>query len=198
MNIRKDVIKLALPIMGTAAIDENYIAGSIGGLINIPGSALSITATTLVGYCVGKNEYKEAQNTIMYLIKLSSLLMLLLCIPTFPAANYIASIYTESQQVAELAASITRVFCIATPVLWTLSFLLPSGLRGAGDAKYTMVVSIISMWISRITLAYVLSIPLKMGLMGVWAGMYVDWMVRGIFYYIRLYRGKWKTNSLQN
>ena len=70
--------------------------------------------------------------------------------------------------------------------------MLPAGLRGAGDGRYTMVTSILGMWIFRIGLGYVFGVILKMGVTGVWIGMYVDWIVRGSLYYLRLRGGNWK------
>lgn len=180
--------------MGTVAIAANYIAGSISSLINIPGSALSIAATTLVGQNMGRGESEEAKSTLLYLTKLSSVCLLVLCGLSFPTAGLLASMYTSSGDVVAMSAHLIRLFAIATPLLWSFSFLLPAGLKGAGDAKYTMVSSFISMWAFRITLGYIFGIPLKLGVAGIWLGMFVDWLVRGVLYYRRLRGDKWKQN----
>jgi len=39
---------------------------------------------------------------------------------------------------------------------------------------------------------YLLGGAAKMGLMGVWVAMYIDWLVRSIVFTIRFARGKWK------
>jgi len=53
-------------------------------------------------------------------------------------------------------------------------------------------VSICSMWICRIILAYVLSLHLGLGLMGIWIAMTIDWLVRAIFFSSRVLGGKWR------
>ena len=177
--------------LGTASIASNYIAGSIASLINVPGSALGIAATTVVGQNMGRGESKEAKKSLLYLVKLSSLSLLVLSALSFPASDFLASLYTKSSDVIKLSSLLIRLSAVATPLFWSIAFVLPAGLKGAGDVKYTMVTSIIGMWAFRITLGYILAIPLKIGVAGVWLGMFTDWVVRGTLYYIRLKRDRW-------
>ena len=53
-------------------------------------------------------------------------------------------------------------------MIWPLAFTLPNTMRSAGDAKFTMTVSILSMWFVRIALAYLIGVSLHVGLLGVW------------------------------
>jgi putative MATE family efflux protein len=193
-NAGKLITQIFIVGMGTASIAANYIAASIFGLLNIPGAALSIAATTLVGQYMGRGESDEAKSTLTYLIKAASVSLFAMCALVFPFSTFIASLYTSSRDVIEIAAAVIRTSIITIPTIWSLSFLLPAGLKGAGDAKYTMAVSVFSMWAFRITMGYILGVPLKMGVMGVWIGMYIDWLVRAVLFYIRLQSGKWKKN----
>ncbi|MDU3076577.1 MAG: FMN/FAD transporter, partial [Mixta calida] len=70
-------------------------------------------------------------------------------------------------------------------------WVLPAGLKGARDARYTMYVSMLSMWGARVVAGYLLGIVLGMGVVGVWLGMFLDWLVRGICFWRRLISGKW-------
>lgn len=182
--------------MGTAATAANVVAGSVFGLINIPGTALSIAATTIVGQYVGRGEQEEAKETLLYITKFASLCLLLISVLIFPFSKFLAGLYTSSEDVILLASNIIKTSAISMPLLWSISFIIPAGLKGAGDAKYTMVVSIFGMWTFRITLGYVLGVPLGLGVMGVWLGMYADWVVRGTLFYLRLRSGKWNKRFL--
>jgi putative MATE family efflux protein len=177
--------------MGTVSIASNTISNSVAGMLNIPGNALSIAATALVGQYMGKGDSKEAEKCLSYIIKLSTVCMTVLGALCFPFAKGIASLYSNSQDIVSLTASILRVEAVFI-TLWSLSFVLPAGLKGAGDAKYTMVTSIIGMWVFRITMGYILGVPLKLGVIGIWLGMFTDWAVRGALYYIRFRKGEWK------
>ena len=86
---------------------------------------------------------------------------------------------------------VLRAFFLAAILVWPLSFTLPNALRAAGDVKYTMTVSILSMWIGRIAASYIFVFYLHLGLMGVWVGMFIDWYIRGASYLIRYLSDKW-------
>ena len=193
-NGGKLITQIFIVGMGTATIAANTITSSVFGLINIPGCALSIAATTLVGHHMGRGESEEAQSTIMYLTKATSLCILAISLITFPCARLLVSAYTTNSDVIPIAVNLIRTSLLSMPLLWAVSFVIPAGLKGAGDARYTLMVSIFGMWAFRVTLGYVMAIPLGLGVMGVWLGMYIDWLVRGVLFYTRLKRGKWKNN----
>ncbi|MDF2522528.1 MAG: efflux family protein [Clostridiales bacterium] len=184
--------------MGTAAIAANYIATSIFALFSIPGNAMSVASTTLIGQSMGKGDTEEARKTMRYLTLFTSACLLVLSAFLFPMSGLLSSLYTQSQDVIDLSAKILKLSAIFMPLLWALSFVLPAGLRGAGDAKYTMVTSILGMWVFRITLAYFLGVPLGLGVIGIWLGMFADWFVRSILYYVRFKGDKWKRNTIVN
>lgn len=50
------------------------------------------------------------------------------------------------------------------------------------DAKFTMVVSIFSMWLFRIAFAYFFVRVMNTGVMGVWYGMFIDWIFRAVLF----------------
>jgi putative MATE family efflux protein len=194
-SIGKLITQIYIVSLGTVALASNSIAGSIAGMINVPGAAFSIAATTIVGQRIGKGKPEEAEKSLMYLTYLSIGCLTILGLLSMPFAPYLAKLYSKDLAVIALSAKVLRMnglFIIA----WSFSFILPAGLRGAGDVKYTMFTSIAGMWIFRITLGYVLSITLGIGLIGVWLAMYIDWIVRGTMYYLRVKSGKWKSKAV--
>ncbi|NSW91637.1 MAG: MATE family efflux transporter, partial [Firmicutes bacterium] len=188
----KLITQIFVVAMGTASIAANYIAGSIFTLINIPGSALSIAATAMVGQSMGKGEKDEAGRLLMYLTKLTSICLFFPYVLSFLLAPSLSSLYSQIDEVIKISSDLLRLNSICMPLAWSTLFIIPAGLKGAGYARYTMIVSIFSMWAFRITLGYLLGIPLNLGVRGVWLGMFADWIVRSVLFYLRLRRGKWK------
>ena len=76
-------------------------------------------------------------------------------------------------------------------LIWPSGYMLPIVFRGAGDAKFPMVVNIVSMMGCRIALSYVFAIGLNMGMIGTWAAMFVDWIVKSIIYEWHYKNEKW-------
>jgi Na+-driven multidrug efflux pump len=88
--------------------------------------------------------------------------------------------------------------------IWPLAFTLPNAFRAASDVKFSMKISVFSMWVFRVALSYVFAkeslslfgftIPgFGMSVLGVWVAMYVDWVFRAILFVIRFVSGKWLT-----
>lgn len=194
-NGGKLIMQIFIVDMGTIAMASNTITNSICNLLNIPGNSMSIAATALVGRYMGKKDEKEAGNCLSYITKLAMLLLFIVGLMSLIFARELASLYTTNRDIINITVGILRVNAFAT-IYWPLSFVLPAGLKGAGDAKYTMITSIIGMWLFRITLGYILGITLKFGLIGTFLGMYTDWLVRGILYVVRFRSGKWKLHSV--
>ena len=95
-----------------------------------------------------------------------------------------------------MAVIVIRYHSICCMMIWPLAFTLPNTMRSAGDAKFTMTVSILSMWFVRIALAYLIGVSLHVGLLGVWIAQTLDWVVRAGFYIVRYLGHKWENKSV--
>jgi len=177
--------------LGTAAITVNAIAGSLSMFTQITGSSLSIAIVTIVGQCVGSGNIKDARKFIKSLLGLSTVLFVVigaLCVIFLP---FLIGIYHPPAEFVKPIYHLMLLTIIAQPLFWSLSFMLPAALRAAGDSKFTSVMSLLTMWILRISLGYVLGIVLDYGLMGVWIAMIVEWGVRGLIFGLRFRGDKW-------
>jgi Na+-driven multidrug efflux pump len=122
-------------------------------------------------------------------------------IGTFSLLNFIfmeplVSLFQLSPEAHEMAKTFLRVHCISMAIGWPMSFALPNALRAAGDARYVMLVASVSMWIVRVSAAYLLSYPIGVGPLGVWIAMGADFAGRGSFYLGRWLRGRWQTKTV--
>ena len=177
--------------MGTAAIAANAIANSIAGISGIPGSAICLGVVTVMGQCVGARDYEQAVYYTKRLMALAYLCLAAADLLVFCFAGRLIPLFGLSPQAAASAEDILRVFALFNAAFWVPSFVMPAALRAAGDARGTMIISALSMWIFRVGCSY-LFVFFGMGVQSVWAGMYVDWLVRGIVFITRFARGKWK------
>jgi putative MATE family efflux protein len=194
-NTGKLIVQVFIVTMGTASIAANAIGMSISQIINVPGNALCLAATTLVGQYVGRNDIKGAKSTLIYLVKFTTVCLVTIGVIFVPIAEWVASLYTNVPEVIRLTGLLIKSNSIAL-LAWAISFVLSSGLKGAGDTRYTMMTAFIGMWIFRIGLGYIIGIVFKVGILGIWIAMYVDWIVRGTLYLLRLRGTKWILHRL--
>ena len=177
---------------GTAAITANAICNNLGSLSNIPGAAIGLGMVTVVGQCVGARDHTQARRYTKLLVGWTYAVMALTNLAVLLLAKPLIGMYHVSVETNTMAFEVMAVYCILCAVIWPLSFTTPNALRAAGDARFTMTVSMFSMWIFRIGFSYILGSWLQMGLFGVWLAMEIDWVVRALFFTIRFLGKKWE------
>ncbi len=195
-QIGKLLVQGFIAVFGTASIAANAISGSITSFINIPGGAIGLASITVIGQAIGAKRPDQAVYFGKRLLLITYLSMTALAIPGYLLTPSIVHIFNLSAEATELAGNVIRTAMLFSAILWPTAFSLPNFLRAAGDAKFTMVVSMFSMWTFRVAMSYLLAITLQWGIYGVWAGMYIDWFSRSLFFIVRFSRGKWKTKRV--
>ncbi len=176
--------------MGTNVIAGNFIAFSIVSLINLPGNALGSASTIIIGTRLGKGQIGQAERQLTHIFWLSTLGLCALALVSAPFAGLLAAFYTNEPDVIDVVKILVWLNAAFMP-FWAASWVLPAGLKGARDARFTMWISLLGMWGCRILAGYALGIMLGMGVVGIWLGMFLDWIVRGAFFYWRMVSGRW-------
>lgn len=190
-QIGKLLVSSLTATFGTAAIAANAVANSIAGFANIPGIAIGLAMVTVIGRCIGAGEKEQAKRYSRKLLGLAYGGMCLTDITLLILVRPLVGCFSLSGEAFAITVQLLQTFSICAMLIWPLSFALPNVLRAAGDAKYTMEVSVFSMWVFRVASSYFFAGTLKMGVLGVWIGMYVDWVFRSLLFVIRYKRGKW-------
>ena len=177
--------------LGTSAIAANAVANTLSTLANIPGNTMSLAMIPVVGQCLGAGEKKQAKRYVFLLMGIAMVGLAAANAALFFLIPLLVVWFNLSAEASALCTMVVRMFNIASVFFWACSFTLPNALRTGGDAKFTMTVSIISMWLFRVILSYVFVLQFHLGLAGVWLGMFIDWLCRDICFIARFISGKW-------
>ena len=188
--------KILIATFGTYSIAANAVSNNLAQMQIIPGMAMSLAMVTVVGQCVGANDYKQAKYYVKKLLKITYLSMAGLIVVLIIATPSILTFYSLSKETTDLAYQCIFLHAIIAALIWPTSFTFPNALRAANDAKFTMIVSAASMLIFRLCFSYVLGQYMNLGLIGVWIAMFIDWGVRCIFFIWRYFSGKWMNRQL--
>lgn len=195
-QIGKILVASIIAGLGTSSITANAVAGNIANLQIVPGSAIGMAMVTVVGQCVGAKEYGQAKKyakkmmLYAYIAIWSSTAVIALFL------NQILGFYSLSPETTAITIQIFIVHGVCATLIWAPAFALPNALRAGNDVKYTMYVSLISMWTCRIALSYFFVYVMQVGVIGIWISMCIDWLVRGIFFVIRFRGDKWTKKTL--
>ena len=170
--------------LGTASIASYAVACSLVTLLYLPGNALGLGLITIVGQCVGAGKPKEAMHYTRLLLGINYLILAVISTAMFFGTDWLVSVYNLSSEAAAISHVLLRAHCAAM-ILWPAAFTLPNALRAAMDARFTMMVSVFSMWAFRIGFAYVFVNLFKLGVPGVGYGMFIDWAFRAAVFLAR-------------
>ena len=77
-----------------------------------------------------------------------------------------------------------------------MGIVIHSGMRAAGDVKFSMITSCASMWLCRVSFTIFLCRVYGFGPIAVWIGMFADWTVRGIVFTIRFHSRRWLNHHI--
>lgn len=191
-QIGKILVQGIIAGLGTSAITANAISSTIGGFGVLPGSAVALALLTVVGQCMGAGDYDGIKQYTRRLMKYSYIIIIILNLLIILLLPLILKLYGLSDETSTLASKLIIYHCILSSIIWPLSFALPSALRATYDVKFTMWISLFSMWVWRIAFSYVLAINFEMGVLGVWIAMTIDWLFRSICFVTRFRKERYR------
>lgn len=187
----KLAIQSTVSAMGTAAIAAQAMANILEMVNGIFGVGVGIGLMTMVGQALGAGKKEEARYYIVKCTKIGLVGILVSCLAVFGLAEPVTRLAGMEPESARLCIEMVTAITIAKPLFWAFSFIPGYGMRAAGDVKFSMITSTLTMWCLRVVLCIFLVKTYNMGPMAVWYGMFADWAVRGIVFTLRFRGDRW-------
>ena len=187
----KLAIQSTVSTMGTAVIAAQAMTNILEGLNGIFGLGVGMCLMTVVGQCMGAGRKEEARYYIIKLCIIAEVGITISCLLVYAMLRPVTLIAGMESTSAALCIEMMTAITIVKPLIWTGSFVPAYGLRAAGDVRFSMTTSIITMWGCRVALCIFLVRTYNMGPMAVWYGMFADWALRSVIFFSRFLSGKW-------
>lgn len=190
------LVKVALSsvvaLFGTYQIAANGVAQSIWSLAALMGVAMSSAFIPVIGQCMGANETDEAEYYFKKLMKITVIASVAWNVIILAATPLAMMAYDLSAETKSLIVWLVVIHNVFNAFAYPFSGPLSAGLRAAGDAKFTMAVTVISTIGIRLLLSVLLGIVLNMGVIGIALAMCADWLFKAVLFEIRFRKGVWK------
>lgn len=186
----KLAIASTVSTMGTVAISAQAMTDIMELVNGIFSNSVGIGLMTVVGQCIGAHRSQEARYYIVKLMRVAWIGVLVSCLLVLAFTKPVTWISGMEPAAADLCLKMVTAMTIVKPLVWVGAFGLPYGFRAAGDVRVPMVVSVCSMWFCRVGICVLLVRVFHFGLMAVWIGIFVDWIVRATVFSVRFVRGK--------
>ena len=190
------LVKVALSsivaLFGTYQIAANGVAQSLWSLAALMGVAMSSAFIPVIGQCMGANETDEAEYYFKKLMKITVIASVAWNVIILAATPLVMMAYDLSAETKSLIIWLVVIHNAFNAFAYPFSGPLSAGLRAAGDAKFTMVVTVISTIGIRLLLSVLFGIVLNMGVIGIAFAMCADWLFKAVLFEIRFRKGMWK------
>lgn len=211
LSIVKETVKIGLPVslnglafsfiyiilarfiseygtVGFASVGISHRSESLSYQITV---GFSLAAAILTGQSVGANDTERAEKLAMKTLGFGSVVILIYALLLFIFSAEVASIFTTDPDVIK-TASIFNKISASVIIFSAVEVILSGAFAGAGDSMPPAVIST-SINILRIPLAGILS--LYFALTGIWIGIALTVLLKGVLIFIWFKRGKWKNKK---
>lgn len=185
-------------IVNQFGVDANAaysVAGRIDSFAAMPAMSFAIALSTFVGQNMGANRPDRVKAGLHATLIMTSVISLMISIVTVLFGKLLMRMFTNDQVVIDLGAHYLQIIG-SSYILFSLMFVVNGVLRGAGDTLIPMFISLFSLWIIRIPVAYLLSRNPSIGVLGIWWSIPIGWFSGLVLYYVYYRMGYWKKKSV--
>ena len=181
----KVALSSVVALFGTYQIAANGISQSIWSVAALISVTMGPVFITVIGQCMGAGDIRQAEYYFRKLTKVTVCISVAWNTLIFLITPLLIKIFAVSRQTGQMILYLVLIHNIANAVVFPFADPLGKGLRAAGDAMFTMGISLFTTIGVRLILSILLGIVLDLGVIGIALAMCLDWTVRGVIFWIR-------------
>ncbi len=183
--------------LGTIALAATNLASHINSLAFMPLIGSGIAVTTMVGQRLGRNQPAAAEYCTWTGFHLALLYTLVMALAYIAVPELFLKPFKARAQGADFAAAyaiaipllrIVALYCIFDAFYMTFT----ATLKGAGDTRFIMWVSVPLAWVLMVIPAFVAQAYFNAGIFLIWGFLCAYVIVLALVFYFRFRQGKWK------
>lgn len=185
-------------IVNQHGIDANAAysaAGRIDNFAAMPAMSFAVALSTFVGQNMGANRPDRVKAGLRATLIMTGIVSLMISLITVLFGNTLMHIFTNDAVVISIGGDYLRIIG-SFYILFSIMFTINGLLRGAGDTLVPMFISLFSLWLIRIPVAWYLSQKNALGVDGIWWSIPAGWLAGVVLYYIYYRMGYWKKKAV--
>lgn len=176
--------------LGTNQFAAHQVGMNVMSLSFSFGDGMQVAAVSLIGQSLGKQDPELAKRYGKICQRMGNIISVILSALYLVGGRWFFGLYFKEPDVIAIGVEIMQVMVVI--VLMQVSQVIYMGcLRGAGDVRFTMVASTISVTLIRPIMSWVFAYGLSLGVIGIWLGIVCDQVARLILTHYRFRSGKW-------
>ena len=175
---------------GAGAVAAFLLASRYDQIAFFPAMTIGMAVATLTGQNIGAHKHQRVNEVFRWGLLLSCSITLLVSATAVFAPYLLLRLFTNDAQVIAIGTRYLRVVG-ACYVLFSVTFVSNGVINGSGHTFMTTLISLISLWVVRVPLAWLFTHWLHR-VDGIWYAMSISFatsMLIGLGYY---YSGRWR------
>lgn len=189
------VITMIVSSLGANVLIAKSYVQAVSQLISLCASAISQGNQIIVGRKVGAKNYLYAKKQGYRSMSIGIIVSLILCILVCVFSDSLMHIFTNNQEVMQIAREVFLIAIILESAR-AVNMVLVGSLNASGDVKYPLFCSLIVLWGISLPFSYFLAIHLHLGLVGVWLAYAIDETLRSMLMIKRWQSNIWQKQSI--
>ncbi len=181
---------------GTLALAAYGIGGRILSFVIIPALGLSMSTVTLVGQNIGAGKTKRAERIVWLSSSVGFVTLTFVGVIMFFSASHISAFFVPGEvETIKMSALFIKAMSLTFGFIG-IQMALNGAFRASGNTMISMTLSLVSLWLLRFPLAYVLSKHTYLAEFGLWLAFPIANVVSALIAVAWFMSGSWKKKQL--
>lgn len=180
-------------LFGTNVVAAYTIATRIESFVSLPAMNFAAALATFTGQNIGAQKLNRIKTGYIETLKIVFLITVISSVVIILFSSFFVKLFTSDNMVVSLSKEYLNIVSFFF-VFFAFMFVNNGVLRGAGDTLVPMFITLLSLWLVRVPLAYFLSS--KFGYIGIWWAIPIAWFLGMTFSYLYYKTGRWKHKSI--
>ncbi|MCZ8523546.1 MULTISPECIES: MATE family efflux transporter [Paenibacillus] len=166
-------------MLGAAELAARTYMNTLESFCFILGNSLAMAAQIRVAHLYGAGEKKEANRSAFRALWIGLALVMINALLIYALGGRILPLFTQDSTIIGIGVSLLALNLVLQPFKM-LNMAMNGALTAIGDTRYMMIVGLFSIWLVATGLGYYLSLPLGLGIHGIYIAMIADELIRGL------------------
>ena len=178
--------------LGTVVYATQRITFQALSISFMPGFGFAMAATAMVGQCLGAKRPDLSECSGWYSVRMAVAWMTIMGLAMAIFGRPMMRLFTFDPAMIDMGAQALKVIALSQPFM-AVGMVLAGALRGAGDTRFPMWATFLSIWLVRLPLGYLFGPYLGWGLPGLYISNVLDGVARALANFVRYRRGAWRS-----
>jgi putative MATE family efflux protein len=194
-NFGSMVLMWIIVPFGTVAVAAHSLIQRVEMVVTMPGWGLGMGASVLVGQNLGARQPERAQRSAWLATGIVEGFLLVCALAILLGAEHIIRVFSSDPALVEMGGTFLRIAAAGYAVMG-FSTVLQNCISGSGDTIPTMIVSMVTMWLVLLPLAWFLPRITDLGVNGVRWAIVTNIAAGAIAYTLYFRLGRWKRKRI--